>query len=127
MKGRKEITERKDIELLIRKFYEKVMVDSTIGFIFTDVAKIDLESHLPKLFDFWETQLLGEFSYQGNPMKVHMDLHLKEALKKEHFDQWLLMFNQTVDEHFEGEKAHLAKERALSIATVMQIRVATMQ
>ena len=31
--------------------------------------------------------------------------------------------NETVDELFEGEKVFLAKERALSIATVMKIKL----
>jgi len=34
------------------------------------------------------------------------------------------LFNQTIDELFEGEKAEQAKQRALSIATVMQINIA---
>jgi hemoglobin len=69
-------------------------------------------------------QLLQEGRYDGNPMKIHLDLHFQEPLTKAHFDRWLAHFNSTVDELFEGPKAHLAKERALSIATVMQIKIA---
>jgi hemoglobin len=56
-------------------------------------------------------------------MQPHMNLHQKSPLEKHHFETWLGYFKQTVDELFEGEKAFLAKERATSIATVMQIKI----
>jgi len=118
-----DITARTDIELIIGKFYDKLLVDNLVGFLFTQVVNLNLEEHLPKLVDFWEDQLLGTNNYSGNLMKKHIDLHLKEPLKKEHFDRWLLYFNQTVDTQFSGPKANLAKERALSIATVMRIKI----
>lgn len=127
MKELNDISSRTDIELLIKKFYEKLLMDPDVGFIFTDVAKINLETHLPKLVDFWEDQLLGSRKYMGNPMRIHLDLHRQEPLVKAHFDKWLAHFNDTVDEYFSGLKAHLAKERALSIATVMQIKTATLR
>ncbi|MBI1288116.1 MAG: sec-independent protein translocase TatC [Flavobacteriales bacterium] len=125
MDERHDIATRADIEQLMQDFYELLLKDEVVSFLFTDVAKLDLEEHLPRLSDFWEDQLLGTNNYNGNPMRVHMDLHRKSALKKEHFDTWLMHFNRTVDARFAGPKAHLAKERALSIATVMQIKVAT--
>jgi hemoglobin len=33
------------------------------------------------------------------------------------------LFTATVDELFEGEKAELAKQRAISISTVMRIKI----
>ncbi len=56
-------------------------------------------------------------------MQPHMVLHQKSPLQKHHFETWLSYFNEPVDELFEGEKASLAKERALIIATVMQIKI----
>lgn len=122
----RNISSREDIELLIQKFYELLLVDELVGFIFTEIAHLNLEEHLPKLVDFWEDQLFATNNYAGNPMRVHMGLHLKEPLRKDYFDRWLQHFNQTVDAHFAGAKAHLMKERALSIATVMQIKLHTM-
>lgn len=118
-----DISTRADIELLIEEFYEQLLVDEVVGFIFTDVAKIDLKSHLPLLVNFWEDQLFGTNNYSGNPMRKHMELHQLTALNSEYFDRWLRLFNRTVDSHFDGAKAHLAKERALSIATVMRIKI----
>jgi hemoglobin len=118
-----DITTREDIELLVDQFYAKVLNDPLIGYIFKEVAKIDLKNHMPTMYDFWESTLFHKTLYKGNPMKVHLDLHEKERLEKAHFDKWVALFNQTVDELFQGEKAELAKTRALSIATVMQIKI----
>ena len=123
MPQKQDIESRKDIELLVDTFYEKVLKDETIGYIFSEIANIDLAKHMPLMYDFWETTLFHKANYKGNPMKVHADLNEKVPLKKAHFDQWLFMFNETVDELFFGEKAELAKTRALSIATVMQIKI----
>ena len=123
MGSKADITTRLDIERLIKNFYDKLLVDEVVGFLFTETVQLNLEEHLPKLVDFWEDQLIGSHKYSGNPMKVHMNLHVRRPLTKEHFDRWLLHFSETVDAHFSGPKAHLAKERALSIATVMQIKI----
>jgi hemoglobin len=40
-----------------------------------------------------------------------------------YFQQWTHLFTSTVDEMFTGEKAALAKQRAISISTVMQIKI----
>jgi hemoglobin len=56
-------------------------------------------------------------------MVAHEQLHQKSPLSAEHFDRWLQLFLSTVNELFEGEKAELIKQRALSIATMMRIKV----
>ena len=99
-----------------------LLADDTINYLFTDIAKIDLQHHLPILVDFWGSILFQSGTYQKNAMQPHMALHQKSPLQKHHFETWLNYFNKTVDELFEGEIAFLAKERAKSIATVMQIK-----
>lgn len=49
----KDITDRKDIEKLVEDFYLKALNDRKIGFIFTEVAEIDIQKHLPVISDFW--------------------------------------------------------------------------
>ena len=105
------------------QFYSKVLKDDLIGFIFTEIAQISLEKHMPVMYDFWESTLLNASVYTGNPMQIHLSLDDKVLLTKDHFDRWLKLFKETVDQHFKGEKAELAKTRALSIATVMQIKL----
>lgn len=118
-----DIQNRTDIDKLIADFYGKVMTDETIGYLFTEVANIHLESHLPRICDFWENVLFQTPVYQGNPMDVHIALHQKSPLSNVHFERWVALFIETVNELFEGELAERAKQRAQSIATVMQIKI----
>lgn len=120
-----DITNRSDIQQLIDSFYTKVRADDTIGYLFNDVAKVNWEQHLPRMYDFWESIIFQTGNFRGNPMMAHMALHQRSPLSKSHFDRWLSLFNQTVDELFEGNNAELAKQRALSIATMMQIKIAS--
>lgn len=118
-----DIQNRADIERLIRSFYKKVLADEQIGFVFTEIAQIDLEQHLPHLFNFWESALLGSKTYQRNVLKTHLDLNQKLLLQTRHFERWLQLFTDTVDELFEGKTAQSAKNRAQSIATVIQVKL----
>lgn len=120
----KDISTREDIELLMRNFYNKLLNDERIRYIFTDVAKINIEEHIPIIADFWESVLLNQNVYHNNPMKIHVALNEKTELTKEHFLVWLSHFNTTVDELFSGNIALLAKQRAQSVATLMQIKIA---
>lgn len=120
----KDIATRGDIELLMNTFYERLLADENISYIFTDVAKLDIKTHIPVIADFWETVLLNKNVYHNNTMKIHLDLNDKTSLTKTHFDIWLKHFNNSVDELFVGDTALLAKQRAKSVATVMQIKIA---
>ena len=119
----KDIETRADIELLMREFYNRLLADSAISYIFTDVAKIELEAHLPHLADFWELSLFHRGNYRKNVMQIHLDLNAKEKLTNEHFDIWLSYFYTTIDTFFAGDIAEKAKTRALSIATIMKIKM----
>lgn len=121
-----DIETRKDIEELVADFYQKALKDKIIGFIFTDVAKIDLEHHLPIITDFWEMLLFNTVNFQSkygrSPMQVHGVLNDKQNLNLEHFARWVKLFCETIDEKFAGETANLAKVRAFSIAETMRIK-----
>ena len=118
-----DISSREDLFLLVKMFYEKLLNDETISYLFTDIAKINLDHHLPVLVDFWDSILFQSDTYRKNAMQPHLILNQKSPLQKHHFETWLMYFNNTVDELFEGEKAFIAKERAHSIATVMQLKL----
>lgn len=118
-----DIETRVDIDLLMRVFYERALADDVIGYIFSGVAKLDLEHHLPIIGDFWETMLFrtGDYAARGrNPMEVHRQLHLKSAFKPVHFSRWLEMFVSCVDEEFAGPRAEFIKMRAHAIAIRFQ-------
>ena len=119
----RDIQTREDLHLLMSEFYKKLLADDKISFIFTEVAKIDLEPHLWELVDFWEQILFDTGSYRKNVMQLHMDINQKSKLSGEHFTIWLHYFNTTIDENFSGQTAENMKTRALSIATVMKIKM----
>jgi len=120
---KKDIESQKDIELLVDAFYDKVQADDLIGYIFTDIAKVNWEKHLPVMYDFFENMLFYTGTYTGNPMELHKHVSRLFPFTAAHFARWNLLFAQTVDELFEGEKAALAKQRAKSISAVMQLKL----
>jgi hemoglobin len=122
MPDKKDIENREDLLLLMQEFYKKLLSDKSISYLFTDVAKINLEHHLPVLVDFWDSILFQTGTYQKNAMQPHLALHQQSPLTKQHFETWLHYFKESVDEMFTGDNAFIIKERATSIATVMQIK-----
>ena len=120
---KRDIQNRADIELLVTKFYDKVKLDPVIGYIFTDIAQVDWVKHLPVMFDFWENTIFYTGSYSGNPMKSHQNLNAVFPLQQEHFKRWNELFMATANELFEGPNTELAKQRAISISTVMQLKI----
>lgn len=119
---RSDIQNRTDIILLVDTFYDKIKTDPVIGFLFTDVAHVNWESHLPRMYDFWENILFYTGNFEGNPMQKHKKLHHKHPLTIQHFHHWNKLFNETVDELFQGPKTEEIKERAMHISSVMQIK-----
>jgi hemoglobin len=120
---KKDIETIDDIKTLIDHFYQLVIADPVIGYIFTDSIKVNWEKHLPVMYSFWENTLFFTGGYSGNPMTIHQRIHQIIHLTVEHYDRWTTLFCSNVDTHFEGEKAELAKQRALSIATIMKIKI----
>jgi len=123
MPDKKDIGSRSDLLLLMQEFYKKLLADNSIDYLFTDIANVNLDHHFPVLVDFWDSILFQSGTYQKNAMQPHMALHQKSPLSKHHFETWLRYFKETVDELFEGNNAFIIKERATSIATVMQIKI----
>jgi hemoglobin len=121
----KDIGCRADIELLMSKFYDKLLMDESVSYIFTEVAKLNLKEHLPILADFWESVLLHSSTYKGNVMLKHIELDQKTTLTKEHFDRWTHLFFQTMEEHFHGPVADEAKRRVILMGELMQFKIAS--
>ncbi len=111
-----DITSREDIKILVDRFYDKVKADELLGPVFSHV---DWPHHLPIMYNFWSSMMLGDQSYRGNPFQKHLPL----PIQTQHFDQWLKLFRETVHEHFSGEKADEILMRAESIAGIFQMRM----
>ena len=112
----KLIEKREDVELLVHSFYEKVVVDPLLSPFF---KHLNFDAHLPLMVDFWAFVLLDEAGYTTDVTKKHLYMRLSQ----EHFDRWLALFNQTVDFHFEGEKADMAKQRAFLVGWTIQSKL----
>jgi len=110
----------------VRAFYARAFEDPLIGWLFTDVARLDLEAHVPRITSFWETVLLGARSYAGGAFRPHAELHLRAELRAAHFERWLVLWSETVDELFAGDRAELAKEHAWRVAHAFHGRLATL-
>lgn len=118
-----DITNKKDIELLVDTFYGKVMINPIIGPIFSEVVRVNWGTHLPKMYSFWGSLLLNEQSFSGNPMRVHVGLSALTAMTEVEFSEWLMLFHETVDELFSGKIADEAKTRASNIARLMRTKI----
>jgi hemoglobin len=103
-----DILTKADVEKLVHEFYAKVLTDELLSPFF---KQLNFEKHLPKMIHFWSFALLDEPGYTTNVTEKHMHMRLQQ----EHFDRWLLLFNETVDALFMGEKAQQAKQRAFVI------------
>ena len=118
-----DIQNQKDLYFLVDEFYKKLLSDPSISYIFTDVVKIKIEEHLPILVTFWSQAILGTGGYTNNLTQIHLDIDKKEHLTPELFKIWLNYFYKTVDENFAGKNSENIKTQALSIATILQIKI----
>ncbi|MFI5451307.1 group III truncated hemoglobin [Pedobacter sp. UC225_61] len=108
-----------NVKTLVDDFYGKVRDNALLAPVFNDVIKDNWQSHLEKMYTFWQTILLETPTYSGSPFLKHAKL----PIAKEHFDTWISLFNQTVDEHFTGEKASEAKWRAAKMSEMFQYKL----
>ena len=120
---KKDITNKEDIKQLVDTFYTKVKVDPVIGFFFTEVIQLKWDVHIPIMYDFWDTILFGNMGYKGNPVLKHVELHQKHPLDQKHFDRWLELFSETLDELFEGKITETAKSKASTMAQLMIYKI----
>jgi hemoglobin len=124
--ARVDIEDRDDCERLVRAFYTRALSDPVIGFIFTDVAHLDLEAHVPRITSFWETILLGAQSYSGGAFRPHVIINAQVPLLRGHFERWLWLWSATVDELFAGPRAELAKAHATRVPAAFHGRLEAM-
>ncbi|GCE29912.1 hypothetical protein KDA_53960 [Dictyobacter alpinus] len=123
MQEKKDIEMREDIEGLIRAFYVQAMQDELIGPFFTEVISLDLDVHLPTMYDFWESLLFHRSLYHGGMMQKHILLNQKKALQEKHFERWVDLFEREVTRQFVGPVAEEAKSLARAIAPSMKVKL----
>lgn len=114
-----DIRNDKDIKTLVHAFYGRVQEDERLGYIFNDVADVNWDKHLPNMVNFWSNVLFRTKRYEGRPYRQHLAL----PIERMDFGRWYNLFVDTVDQHFEGEKAEYAKEMAGKIASSFSVRM----
>lgn len=97
-----------DIEFIVRAFYKDAITDVFIGYHFRKILsdpaqmnniKADLgnfEDHIPKVVDFWATQLIPDFKSQlsrPNVLKIHDYLNIRKG----ELGRWLVMFKEVLE------------------------------
>lgn len=110
---KKDIQTEEDVSLLIETFYNAIRNSPNLSHFFKDIS---WDEHLPKMKRFWCFVLLDKPGYVTNVPEKHRNL----SLQINHFDEWLLLFNKTMDKHFFGEKAQLGKDRAKLVGLGIQ-------
>ena len=116
---KKDIQDLSDIKLLVDAFYDKVRLDDLIGPIFNEVIQNNWKTHLEKMYTFWQTILLEDYTYSGRPFPPHANLTVNQL----HFDRWKKLFTDIVQLNFEGQKADEAIWRADKMATMFLSKI----
>lgn len=114
-----DITTLDDIKLLVDSFYGKVREDEKLKDIFNNKIQDRWPQHLDKMYCFWQTVLLEEHTYYGSPFLPHAKL----PVETEHFENWLKLFYETVDNLFAGEKAERAKWQGQRMAEMFHSKI----
>ena len=116
----KDISNKADIKIFVDAFYLEVRKDQLIGPVFAAVIVNDnWTPHLERMYNFWNTVLFGAREYQGNPFSKHRPL----PIEKRHFDRWLELLNNTLDQHFSGAKVEEIKTRAEKMGLLFQSKL----
>ncbi|MFN6945644.1 MAG: group III truncated hemoglobin [Cytophagaceae bacterium] len=115
----KDIQTKEDIRCFVDSFYDKVNADAILSPVFNHHSKVNWEKHLPIMYDFWASIILGSMEYKGQPFPKHAGL----PVEKKHFEQWVHLFTQTIDDLFSGPVADMVKIRAVTIASAFRYKM----
>ncbi len=107
----RDITTDNDIGVVVRAFYRAAIPDPLLGPVFERFA-VDWSRHLPKLITYWEHVLLGRPGLGTNTVAVHHRVQHVAPFDETHIARWVELWEDTVDEHYVGPVADLAKTRA---------------
>ena len=114
-----DVKDLSSIIVLVDDFYGKVHSDKLLGPIFSAVIKDDWQSHLDKMYAFWNAALFGGPGFKGSPFAMYATLPIALG----HFARWIKLFAQSIDEHFEGPKASETKTKAGLMSMMCQCKL----
>jgi len=111
------------IERMVSLFYRRLLADPLLASVFLDVARIDLDQHLPVIAAYWKKMLLGEPTYRRHMMARHREVHRRQPLTGLHHERWLGHFTATLDAHFQGPLTDRARCLAARIIDNLYARL----
>ncbi|MCO5248724.1 MAG: group III truncated hemoglobin [Chitinophagales bacterium] len=114
-----DIKELNDVKQIVDDFYGKIREDELLADIFNSVIQDRWPQHLEKMYSFWATVLLDVNTYYGAPFMPHRFLPVRSF----HFERWLSLFDETVDNYFQGENAEKAKRQGHKMAQIFQYKM----
>lgn len=117
-----DIKNRDDIRKFVDTFYDKVKRDGLLGPVFLGAITGDWQPHLDKMYAFWDSVLFHVPGFSGNPFARHAPLRIDQS----HFDNWLVLFDETINTLFKGPVADEAKGRARMIAQIFVSKLTDM-
>ncbi|WP_143595617.1 group III truncated hemoglobin [Tamilnaduibacter salinus] len=116
MEPKPDLDHPEAIHHLVQTFYGRLLNDPVMAPVFTEVAGVDLDAHLPTIEAYWRKMLLGEKdAYQRNMVAQHEKVHDRMPLQAVHADHWYRHFTATLDSEFEGPYADRAEYLATRI------------
>lgn len=122
-----DIENQQDLYFMVAEFYKKLLADTKIAYIFTDLVKIKIEEHLPILVTFWSQMIFETGGYTNNLTDIHLKVDQMEHLTPELFEIWISHFNETLDENFNGKNADEIKHHAQNLSIILQIKIKAQQ
>lgn len=103
------------IAAVVDEFYFRVQQDELLGPVF-DAHIDDWGPHLERMKDFWSSVLLRTGRYSGNPLMKHMGV---PEITLEHFNRWVDLFRETVEELCPPDEAEAFVFRSLRMRAAM--------
>lgn len=120
----RDISNREDLHKIVSDFYSYLFQSETLSHFFESFRQEEvLEEHLSTLVDFWDNTLFYSGTYNKNAMKPHFKINEEKGLNASDFEEWLNLFKRAVDNSFSGKNSETIKNRAVSIATVMRLKM----
>lgn len=109
-----------DVRTVVDDFYGKVRQDKLLGPVFENAIGDNWDHHLDKMYRFWQTVLLDDGkTYFGNPFMKHAPL----PIDRDHFERWLALWEETLQQYFVGPLADAALLQAEKMAYVFQVKL----
>ncbi|MDX2188964.1 MAG: group III truncated hemoglobin [Bacteroidota bacterium] len=120
---KQDINSRDELNFLINKFSEKLKTDAVLAPYFEKYTGLNWEVHESRMVDFWNFILFNSTEFNGDVLGKHSNIFSNMPFLLAHFEQWIMHFKETIDEHFEGKKSNELKNFASHIANVLKIKL----